>query len=160
MRCSAPAFRAHYLASQLVAPSMIAQHSGLIVNVSLWSAQKRIGNVPYGVANAATDKLTADMAVELGQHGVTVVSLYPRLVATEKVMEAAAYLDLSNSESPEFIGRAVVALATAPEAIRHTGKVLAAAALAKEQGFTERWARLLLPQGCDGIDERCADRRD
>jgi NAD(P)-dependent dehydrogenase (short-subunit alcohol dehydrogenase family) len=129
--------RAHYHASQLVAPSMIAQRSGLIVNISFWAAQKRIGNVPYGVAKAATDKLTADMAVELRPHGVTVVSLYPGLVRTEKVMEAAAYLDLSNSESPEFVGRAVVALATDPDAIRHTGKVLIAAALAQEYGFTD-----------------------
>ncbi len=129
--------RAHYHASQLVAPSMIAQRRGLIVNISFWAAQKRIGNVAYGVAKAATDKLTADMSVELGQYGVTVVSLYPGLVRTEKVMEAAAYLDLSNSESPEFIGRAVAALATDPDALRHTGKILVAAALAKEYGFTD-----------------------
>jgi dehydrogenase/reductase SDR family protein 1 len=129
--------RAHYHASQLVAPSMIAQRSGLIVNISFWAAQKRIGNVAYGVAKAATDKLTADMAVELRPHGVTVVSLYPGLVRTEHVMEAAAYLDLSNSESPEFVGRAVVALAMDPDAIRHTDKVLIAAALAHEYGFTD-----------------------
>ena len=36
--------RAHYFASQLAAPSMVANQSGLIVNVSFWSAQKRIGN--------------------------------------------------------------------------------------------------------------------
>jgi NAD(P)-dependent dehydrogenase (short-subunit alcohol dehydrogenase family) len=129
--------RAHYRASQLAAPSMIAQHRGLIVNISTWAAQKRIGNVPYGVSKAATDKLTADMAVELKPFGVTVVSLYPGLVRTEKVMEAAQFLDLSNSESPEFIGRAVVALATDPDVLRHTGKVLVAADLATEYGFTD-----------------------
>ncbi len=129
--------RAHYYASQLVAPSMIAQHHGLIVNISFWAAQKRIGNVAYGAAKAATDKLTADMSVELRQHGVTAVSLYPGLVRTEKVMESAQWLDLTNSESPEFIGRAVVALAMDPDALRHTGKVLVAAALAKEYGFTD-----------------------
>lgn len=129
--------RAHYHASQLAAPAMIARRRGLIVNISFWAAQKRIGNVAYGVSKAATDKLTADMAAELKPHGVTVVSLYPGLVRTEKVMEAAAYLDLSNSESPEFIGRAVAALASDPELIRHTGKVLVAAALAREYGFTD-----------------------
>ncbi len=68
---------------------------------------------------------------------MTVVSLYPGLVRTEKVMEAAQWLDLSNSESPEFIGRAVAALATDPDVLRHTGKVLVAAGLAKEYGFTD-----------------------
>ncbi len=129
--------RAHYRASQLAAPSMIARKRGLIVNISTWAAQKRIGNVAYGVSKAATDKMTADMATELKPHRVTVVSLYPGLVRTEKVMEAAQWLDLSNSESPEFIGRAVAALAADPDVLRHSGKVLVAAALAAEYGFTD-----------------------
>ncbi len=108
-----------------------------IVNISFWAAQKHIGNVAYGVSKAATDKMTADMATELKPHGVAVVSLYPGLVRTEKVMEAAQYLDMTNSESPEFIGRAVVALATDPDVLRHSGKVLVAAALAQEYAFTD-----------------------
>jgi NAD(P)-dependent dehydrogenase (short-subunit alcohol dehydrogenase family) len=129
--------RAHYYTSQLAAPSMIEQRWGLIVNISTWAAQKRIGNVAYGVAKAATDKMTADMAIELKPYGVTVVSLYPGLVRTEKVMEAAQWLDLTNSESPDFIGRAVAALATDPDLLRQTGQVLVAAALATEYGFTD-----------------------
>src|SRR5437764_4511637 len=61
--------RAHFLASQLAAPHMIARGQGLIVNISHWAAQKRTGNVPYGVSKAATDKMTSDMAVELEPHG-------------------------------------------------------------------------------------------
>jgi len=129
--------RAHYRASQLAAPSMVGQRRGLIVNISSFAAQKHAGNVAYGVSKAATDKLTADMAVELRPHGVCVVSLYPGLVRTEKVMEAAQFLDLTNSESPEFIGRAVGALAADPDVLRHTGKVLVAASLGAEYGFTD-----------------------
>ncbi|HBY58306.1 MAG TPA: short-chain dehydrogenase [Solibacterales bacterium] len=129
--------RAHYYASQLAARSMVANRRGLIVNVSFWAAQKYIGNVAYGVSKAATDKMTADMATELRPHGVAVVSLYPGLVRTEKVMEAAAWLDLSNSESPEFVGRAVAALAADSDVIRHTGAVRVAAALAIEYGFSD-----------------------
>ena len=129
--------RAHYHASHLVAKTMVANQRGLIVNISHWAAQKHIGNVPYGVSKAATDKMAADMAVELRPHGVTAVSLYPGMVRTEKVMEAAAWLDLTNSESPEFIGRAVAALAGDPDVIRHSGRVLVAASLAVEYGFTD-----------------------
>jgi dehydrogenase/reductase SDR family member 1 len=129
--------RAHYVASQLAARSMVACRSGLIVNISFWAAQKHIGNVAYGVSKAATDKMTSDMATELQPHGVTVVSLYPGMVRTEKVMRAAAWLDLSNSESPEFIGRAVTALAADPDVKRHTGAVRVAAMLAIEYGFTD-----------------------
>jgi dehydrogenase/reductase SDR family member 1 len=129
--------RAHYHASQLAAGSMVAKRRGLIVNVSFWAAQKHVGNVAYGVSKAATDKMTADMAAELRPHGVTVVSVYPGLVRTEKVMQAAAWLDLGNSESPEFIGRAVAALARDPDVARHTGSVLIAAQLALDYGFTD-----------------------
>jgi dehydrogenase/reductase SDR family protein 1 len=129
--------RAHYYASQLAARSMVRRGRGLIVNISFWAAQKRIGNVAYGVSKAATDKMTADMAVELWPHRVAVVSLYPGLVRTEKVMQAAAWLDMSNSESPEFIGRGVAALAADSDVMRHTGGVLVAAALAHEYGFTD-----------------------
>lgn len=129
--------RAHYRASQIAARTMVDARAGLIVNISHWAAQKRIGNVAYGVAKAATDKMTADMADELRSHGVTVVALYPGLVRTEKVMEAAQWLDLSNSESPEFSGRAVVALAADPDSLRHSGKVRVVADLAREYGFTD-----------------------
>jgi dehydrogenase/reductase SDR family member 1 len=129
--------RAHYYASQLAARSMVASRRGLIVNISFWAAQKHIGNVAYGVSKAATDKMTHDMATELRPHGVAVVSLYPGLVRTEKVMQAAAWLDLSNSESPEFIGRAVATLAADPNLMQHTGLVRIAANLAVEYGFTD-----------------------
>jgi dehydrogenase/reductase SDR family protein 1 len=129
--------RAHYVSSIHAAREMVKQRSGLIVNVSFWAAQKYVGNVAYGVSKAATDKLTTDMAHELREHNVAVVSLYPGLVRTEKVMEAAAFLDLSNSESPQFIGRAVAALASDPNVIHKSGQVLVAAALAQEYGFTD-----------------------
>ena len=129
--------RAHYQASQLAAPGMVARRRGLIVNLSHWAAQKHLGNVAYGVSKAATDKMTAHMATELQPHGVAVVSLYPGMVRTEKVMASAAWLDLSNSESPQFIGRAVAALAADSDVMRHTGKVLVAAALAQDYGFRD-----------------------
>lgn len=129
--------RAHYVASAKGAPMMIAQKSGLIVNISYWAAQKYMDSTMYGVAKAATDKMTADMAQELRNHEIAVVSLYPGLVRTERVMRAAAFFDLSNSESPLFIGRAVTALASDPHIMRKSGQVLIAAALAREYGFTD-----------------------
>ena len=129
--------RAHYRASQLAAVNMVERGRGLIVNLSHWAAQKRIGNVAYGVAKAATDKMTSDMAAELKELGVSVVALYPGMVRTEKVMEAAPWLDLTNSESPEFTGRAVAALASDPGVLRHTGCVRVVADLARAYGFTD-----------------------
>jgi NAD(P)-dependent dehydrogenase (short-subunit alcohol dehydrogenase family) len=128
--------RAAFVASQHAARLMLRARRGLIVHVSSWAAQKHVANTLYGLSKAATDKMAADMAHELRPHGVTVVSLYPGLVRTEAVL-AAGVFDLSNSESPEFIGRAVAALAGDPDAIRRSGSVLVAAALAEEYGFTD-----------------------
>jgi dehydrogenase/reductase SDR family member 1 len=60
--------RAAFVASQHAARLMVPAGRGLIVNLSYWAARKHIGNVIYGVAKAATDKLTADMARELREH--------------------------------------------------------------------------------------------
>ena len=128
--------RGAFVASQHAARLMLPARQGLIVHLSSWAAQKHIGNVPYGVAKAATDKLAADMAHELKPHGVAVVSMYPGLVRTEAVL-AAGVFDLSNSESPEFIGRAVAALFQDPAALRRTGQVVVAAQLARDYGFTD-----------------------
>jgi dehydrogenase/reductase SDR family protein 1 len=129
--------RAHYVASVFAAPIMIMQGSGLIVNISFFAAQKNSSGVAYGVAKAADDRMAATMAYDLREHDVAAVSLYPGLVRTEAVMKAADYFDLSNSESPQFIGRAVAALAADPNIMHKSGKVLVAAELAREYGFTD-----------------------
>jgi dehydrogenase/reductase SDR family member 1 len=139
--------RAAFVASQLAARTMVEARSGLIVNISFWAARKHIGNALYGCAKAATDKLTTDMAQELKSFGVAVVSLYPGLVRTEAVMAAAGAFDLSNSESPEFIGRAVAALAGDRQLMNRTGRVLIAAQLGLEYRFTDTDGRQ--PQALD-----------
>lgn len=129
--------RAHYVASVFAAPIMIEARSGLIVNISFFAAQKDNSGVIYGMAKAADDRMAATMAYELREHNVAAVSLYPGLVRTESVLKAAEYFDLSNSESPQFIGRAVAALANDPNIMQKSGQVLVAAALALEYGFTD-----------------------
>jgi NAD(P)-dependent dehydrogenase (short-subunit alcohol dehydrogenase family) len=131
--------RAAFVASQHAARLMVPAGRGLIVNVSFWAAQKRIGNVPYGVSKAATDKLTADMAEELRPHGVAAMSLYPGLVRTEAVVEAAkaGVFDLTESESPQFLGRVVAALADDPGLMARSGTVVVAAAAAAELGVVD-----------------------
>ena len=129
--------RAHYIASVLAAPLMISQRSGLIVNISFFAAQRDDKGVAYGAAKAADDQMARCMAYELREHNVAAVSLYPGLVRTESIMAAARFFDLSNSESPQFIGRSVAALAADPDVLQKSGQVLVAAALALEYGFTD-----------------------
>src|SRR5688572_5487816 len=56
--------RSAFVASQHAARLMLPNKRGLIVNISIWAAQKHIGNLLYGLSKAATDKLTADAAHE------------------------------------------------------------------------------------------------
>jgi len=129
--------RPAFVASALAAPVMIAQGSGLIVNVSYFAAQKEDKGVAYSAAKAAVDRMAICMAFDLREHNVAAVSLYPGLVRTEAVMKDAKFFDLSNSESPQFIGRGVAALAADPQVMRKSGQILVSAALALEYGFTD-----------------------
>jgi dehydrogenase/reductase SDR family member 1 len=129
--------RAHYFASALAVPLMLHNGSGLIVNVSSFAAASRNENVALGVAKAATDRMSSLMAAQLREHGVAVVSLYPGLVRTEGILKSADYVDLTNSESPWFVGRAVVALASDDNVLERSGRRLVVAELAAEYGFTD-----------------------
>lgn len=129
--------RAHYVASVLAAPLMLARKNGLIVMISFDAAMRDDAGAIYGPAKAADDRMAACMAHELRAHNVAVVSLYPGLVRTEGVLKAAEHFDLSVSQSPQFLGRAVAALAADPQIMRRSGQVVVAADLAGEYGFVD-----------------------
>lgn len=144
--------RSHYVASTLVAPSMVEAGSGLIVNISSSGAVSYAHNVAYGVGKAGLDKMTADMAHELAPHGVHVVSVWPGLVRTELVLAGAktdaegrswlelgpeGRFDLSGAESPRFVGRGVAALVTSPDRPELSGTAVTVSALADRYGFTD-----------------------
>ena len=59
------------------------------------------------------------------------------LVRTESILRNAQYFDMSNSESPQFTGRVIAALANDPDVMSKTGKVWVGAALAEEYGILD-----------------------
>lgn len=91
----------------------------------------------YSVAKLADDHMVACMAHELRPYNVAAISLYPGLVRTESVLKAAQWFDLSNSESPQFIGRAIVALADDATIMAKSGTVQIAAQVALDYGFSD-----------------------
>ncbi len=129
--------RAHYVATVLAVP--LLRRGALVVTVSFFpgSYVSAEDQVAYSVAKAADDRMVAVTAAQLAERGVAAVGLYPGLVRTEGVLRAAEFFDLANSESPQFAGRAVAALAADPHVARHTGRCLVAAELAGEYGFTD-----------------------
>jgi NAD(P)-dependent dehydrogenase (short-subunit alcohol dehydrogenase family) len=131
--------RAHLAASRLAVPLMLPHRRGLIVHTTAWDRDKYLGNLFYDVAKAAVNRMAFGMARELQAHHVTVVGLAPGFVGTERVLAAFAGAGRvpGNLESPEYIGRAVVALAGDANVMAKSGRVLPVGQLAAEYGFTD-----------------------
>lgn len=131
--------RSHYVASIFAARRMAAARRGLIVNVSSFGAKITSVNVAYGVGKAGVDRLSRDAARDLQPYGVTVVSIWPGIVKTERLLLEPERLpfDTAQGETPQFSGRAVAALAADPDVLSRTGKALVVAELAEEYGFTD-----------------------
>ncbi len=129
--------RAAYVASSHAAKKMIEKKTGIIFNLSYWASQRNDMGVAYGTAKAATDKMTAAMAHELSPYNIPVICLYPGLVRTEAVLKAQDHFDLSNAESPEFVGRVISRLATDPTIMDKSGRILIAAAEAIAYGVKD-----------------------
>lgn len=133
--------RAALVASRFAAPLMLPCRSGLIVNITAWDRDLFLVNVFYDVAKAAINRMTYGIARELRPHEIAAVALAPGFIRTERVagaFEAAGSKEYLNfTESPEYVGRAVVALAADPNVLEKSGKVLAVGDLAAEYGFTD-----------------------
>ena len=129
--------RAAYFASSQAAQKMTKQKSGIIFNLSFWTAQRNDKGVAYCTSKAATDKMTEAMAYELSKFNVPVISLYPGIVRTEAVLENKEHFDLNNSESPEFVGMVISKIASDKKAIEKTGKILIVAKEAMEYGIKD-----------------------
>jgi dehydrogenase/reductase SDR family protein 1 len=139
--------RSHYVASWHAAPMMIERKNGLIVNVSSHGSREYLMGVSYGVGKAGVEKLTTDIAKELRDDGVAVISIWPGLVKSENRLVNAETLpdgrvmlfglDLSYAETPHFPGRGVVALATDEDRMRRSGQAFWVADLARDYGFTD-----------------------
>jgi NAD(P)-dependent dehydrogenase (short-subunit alcohol dehydrogenase family) len=126
--------RAAANASRLAAPVMIAAGRGLIVNIT-WILDRPHGHAFYEVVKNATNKLTERTADDLRPHGVAVVAVSPGWMRMERMNltpERAA-----QTESPEFPGRAVAALAADPGVLERSGGVFTTPQLAREYGFTD-----------------------
>ena len=138
--------RNHLLASRAAIPSMLRRRAGLVVITTFWDRDRYVrGNLLYDLAKSAMNRLAFGMAEELRPHGIASVAVSPGWMRTELILaghrtDEAHWRErpaLARTESPRYLGRAVVALAADPRVLERTGQVLRVADLAREYGFTD-----------------------
>jgi NAD(P)-dependent dehydrogenase (short-subunit alcohol dehydrogenase family) len=143
----------HAISSHFALPLLIKTPGGLVVEVTdgtdEYNATHYRVSFFYDLAKTAVNRMAWLLAQELRPYGGTAVSLTPGWLRSEQMLEAygvteANWLEATKrsphfaiSESPAFVGRAVVALAQDPDVARWSGQSLSSGQLAKVYGFTD-----------------------
>jgi NAD(P)-dependent dehydrogenase (short-subunit alcohol dehydrogenase family) len=128
---------------------MMRNKRGLIVELTENDVLGASGNVLTQLARMSHKLLVTILAGELRPHGVAAVALTPGFLRSERMLEhfgvteanwrdgGATDANFLESESPLFVGRAVAALAQAPDLMAHSGHLFSSWGLARELGFTD-----------------------
>ncbi len=149
LRMQELAVQTHILTARFGAPMMVRQKSGLIVEITDGMHLDYRGNLFYDLAKISTIRLAYAMAAELRRHNVVALALTPGFLRSEAMLDGfgvteanwrdaiAKNPDFAESETPAYVGRALVALAIDPDVALKAGKVCASWTLAREYGFND-----------------------
>lgn len=144
------AIHTHLITSRYAAPLMVQQKNGLIIEITDGIDYRYRGNLYYSLAKISTIHLAQAMAEDLRPHGVTALALTPGFLRSEEMLDhfgvtEETWRDAAQkephfimSETPTYIGRAVVALATDPQVAQKSGKAFSTWGLSEEYPFTDR----------------------
>ena len=143
----------HLITAHHALPLMIERPGGLLVEVTDGTADYNADHYRlspfYDLAKVAVNRMAWAHAKDLEKHGATSVSLTPGWLRSEMMLEAFgvreenwrdATADVPHfviSETPRFVGRAVVALASDLRRARWNGQSLSSGGLAQIYGFTD-----------------------
>jgi NAD(P)-dependent dehydrogenase (short-subunit alcohol dehydrogenase family) len=144
----------HAITSHFALPLLIRRPGGLVIEVNDGTAEYNDQNYRvsffYDLAKAAVLRMAFALGHELRPHGATAVSLTPGWLRSEAMLDAYQVTEerwrdateiqphFAISETPAFVGRAVVALAGDPGVSRWNGQSLSSGQLARIYGFTDR----------------------
>jgi NAD(P)-dependent dehydrogenase (short-subunit alcohol dehydrogenase family) len=140
----------HVITSQAVAPLLIRQGHGLIIEMTDGVGAGYRGNLSYDLVKNAVNRLALAEAEELRPYGVSAFAVTPGFLRSEAVLDhfgvteanwrdgGAKDVHFLASETPRFVGRAVAALAADPSSWpARAGRVLTSGDLAEEYGFDD-----------------------
>jgi NAD(P)-dependent dehydrogenase (short-subunit alcohol dehydrogenase family) len=145
----------HLITSHHLLPLLIDRPGGLLVEVTDgtadYNATRYRLSVFYDLAKVAVNRLAFSQGHELASHGATAVAITPGWLRSEMMLDnfgvseenwrdaidRPAPADFALSESPRYVGRAIVALASDPDRTRWNQKSVSSGQLAREYGFTD-----------------------
>ncbi len=145
--------RTHLITAHHALPLLIERPGGLLVEVtdgtSDFNATRYRNNPFYDLAKVSVNRMAWAHARDLAPHGATSVALTPGWMRSEMMLEHFGVTEVNwrdatrkvphfaISETPRFVGRAVVALASDPDRARWNGQSLSSGGLAQVYGFTD-----------------------
>jgi len=143
----------HLITAHHALPLLIERPGGLLVEVTDGTTEYNADHYRlspfYDLAKVAVSRMAWAHAKDLAPHGATSVSLTPGWLRSEMMLETFGVTEKNwrdatekvphfiISETPHFVGRAVVALAADPDRARWNGQSLSSGGLAKVYGFTD-----------------------
>lgn len=141
------AVHSHVITSRYAVPLMVEQGHGLIIEVTDGDNFQYRGNLFYDLAKISVIRLAYAMAEELRPHQIAALALTPGFLRSEAVLDSFGVTQENwqeavkqdphfiASETPFYIGQAVVALATDPNIMQKSGRVWSTWNLAPEYSF-------------------------
>jgi len=144
----------HLITSHLALPLLIRRPGGLVVEMTdgtrAYNAERYRVSAFYDLAKSAVLRLAFAQGHELAPHACTAVALTPGWMRSEMMLDNYGVTEANwrdgaainphfaaISESPRFVGRAVVALAADPDVSRRNGGSFSSGELAREYEFTD-----------------------
>ena len=144
----------HAITSHFALPLLIRQPGGLVVEMTDGTAEANAdyradAGFFYDLVKVSVQRMALAQAEELRPYGGTAVAVTPGWLRSEAMLDlfgvgeenwrdaTAREPHFCISESPRYVGRAVVALAADPDVSRWSGRTLSSGGLAKEYGFTD-----------------------
>ncbi len=143
------AVHSHIITGHYAAPLLMKTKRGLIVEITDGDHFGYRGSFYYDFVKTSVIRLAFLFATELKKHKITALALTPGFIRSEAMLEYFKVTeanwqdatkkrpDFGQSETPGYVGRAVVALATDPKVFKRSGRVFAAWDLGPEYGFTD-----------------------
>ena len=141
------------ITSHHLLPLLVDQPGGLLVEVTDGTAEHNASryriSVFYDLAKVAVNRLAFSQGHELARFGATAVAITPGWLRSEMMLDNfgvseanwresdTAPPDFALSESPRYVGRAVVALASDPDRAKWNQQSVDSGRLAREYGFTD-----------------------